>query len=1021
MRPLRTGDPSSIGPYQLTGFLGEGGQGSVYLATSPTSGEPVAVKLLHARFTEDERAVRRFLREADSVRRVAEFCTARVLDVAEVDGQPYIVGEYVDGPSLQRQVSKEGPLRGQALIRLAVATATALTAIHRAGVVHRDFKPGNVLLGPDGPRVIDFGIARALDVSQSMTTSVVGTPAFMAPEQFLGDAQPASDVFAWAGTMVFAATGRGAFGFGALPVVMHRILNGEPDLSGVPEALVPLLWASLAKDHHRRPTADQLMRELIRSSGASPDVHGTGGSPDVPGSGGVPGAHGSDGLPGSHAPAPPGGAAGGGFATPGGTRRLADPTAFTAVPLPGQDLPGQNIPGQDSPSRDLPHQGLPGQGLPGQGSPAGGGAPDRGGEAPGQGDASFSGPERGWAGPGSGGGPGQGSAVPGSGGGPGQGWVDAGFGGGAGREWTGPTAPGRQGLLITAGAAATAVVVGLVAWMVVQFNDRTAATPTTTPGPIAYGSALTSVVRPSGKKGGTVRLASAAGLDSTDPADMYTTQAWNMVRLYGRALTMFKPAPDAAGTRIVPDLAESLGKPSDGGKTWTYTLRRGLKFADGTPITSADVAYAVLRSMDSGFEQGTSYFDLMLDLPAGYEGPYKSPAAVTTSAIETPDDRTIVFHLKEPFATFDHVVQLPETIPVPKAKDTRGGYALDVVASGPYRFARVAENSVVLERNPHWSADSDPNRTALPDRFELTYGMDAVQAAGRLKAGEAEVGPVLPDGEIAAVLGDPARKAEADAPITTVRVLAINPQVPPFDRPDCRRAVVRALDLKAVRAADLPLTDEVPTSLVPPTVPGQHPAVPGLTPDGDPAAARQDLAKCGRPGGFPAKYVYRDLPQEAAVAQAVRTALGEVGIDVSLEAAPVAEFHQSKGGSPEYLRKNQVGLIAKSWIYDWPDPYSFLPEMVDSRRIREKDYSFNVSVRLPTVDAVLDRATSRLDPRIRAALWAEAERRVAGEAVLVPLTWRRSLLLRGAGASNLHVSPIYADYDLTTIGVTTGS
>ncbi len=632
--------------------------------------------------------------------------------------------------------------------------------------------------------------------------------------------------------------------------------------------------------------------------------------------------------------------------------------SFTAVPLPGQDLPGQELPRQD----------LLGQGLPGQDLPVGGGAPGRG--------------------------------------------------------WTGPTGPGRRGrrgLLITAGAAATAVVVGLVAWMVVQFNDRTAATTTTTPGPVAYGSALTSVVRPSGKKGGTVRLASAVALDSTDPADMYMTQSWNMVRLYGRALTMFKPAPGAAGTQIVPDLAESLGKPSDGGKTWTYTLRQGLKFEDGTPITSADVAYAVLRSMDSGFEQGTSYFDLMLDLPAGYQGPYKSPTAVTTSAIETPDDRTIVFHLKEPFATFDHLVQLPETIPVPKAKDTRDGYKLKVVSSGPYRFARVAENSVVLERNPNWSPESDPNRTALPDRFELTYGMDAAQAADRFKAGEAEVGPLVPDGEIAAVLGDPARKAQADAPITTVRVLAINPQVPPFDRPDCRRAVVRALDLNAVRAADLPLADEGPTSLVPPTVPGQHAAVPGLTADGDPAAARQDLARCGRAGGFPAKYLYRDLPQEAAVAQAVKAALAKVGIEVSLEAAPVAEFHQSKGGSPDYLKKNQVGLIAKAWIYDWPDPYSFLPEMVDSRRIREKEFSFNVSVRLPTVDAVLDRATSQLDPRIRAGLWAEAERRVAGEAVLVPLTWRRSLLLRGAQATDLHVSPIYADYDLTTIGVSTAS
>ncbi|MFC5822851.1 ABC transporter substrate-binding protein [Nonomuraea insulae] len=880
VRSLRSGDPSSIGPYQLTGFLGEGGQGSVYLGLAP-SGERVAVKLLHARFTEDERAVRRFLREADAARRVAEFCTARVLDVSESGGQPYIVGEYVDGPSLQHHVAADGPIGGQVLIRLAVATATALAAIHRAGVIHRDFKPGNVMLGPDGPRVIDFGIARALDVSQSISTSVVGTPAFMAPEQFLGDPHAASDVFAWAGTMVYAATGRGPFGFGALPVVMHRIMNGEPDLSGVPDSLRPLLWAALAKDHQRRPSAEQLLRDLIRSSGPAP---------------------------------------------------LA------------------------------PWQA----GAPGQ----------------------------------------------------------------VGGAWTGPgpmgvvTAPGRRGrrgLLVTAGAAATAVVVGVTAWMVVRLNDsESGPSPTPTSVATGYGSALTSVVRPSTRKGGTIRLASAVGLDSTDPADMYMTQSWNMVRLYGRSLTMFKPAPGAAGTQIVPDLAEGLGEPGDGGKTWTYRLRQGVKFQDGTPITSADVKYAVLRSMDVSFAQGTNLFDLLLDLPAGYQGPYKSPQAGTDTAIETPDARTITFHLKKPLATFDHLVQLPETVPVPKAKDTRGTYRSGVVSSGPYQIESATEDVVKLIRNPNWDPATDPNRTALPDRFELTYGMETDQAARLITSGGAEVGSFVPDAEIPAILADPARKAQADAPVTTVRTLAINPQVPPFDKVECRRAVVRALDLNTVQASDRPLTDQVPTSLVPPAVPGRHYRDPALTPRGDAAAARADLVKCGQPNGFTATYMHRDLAGEAGAAQAVQAALAKVGIEIKLKSAQIADFHRLQGGNPAYLKKEGIGLIVKSWIFDWPDPYSFLPDQVDSRRILD-EYSFNVSVRLPAVDALVDSATKELDPQVRAGLWAQVEKQVADQAVLVPLTWRRSLLLRGAKAADLHVSPVYGDYDLTTIGLAASS
>jgi serine/threonine protein kinase len=204
-QPLRPDDPSRLGAYVLDGRLGEGGQGTVFLGTSP-AGEQVAVKLLHA--VDDPMARSRFVRELAVAKRVATFCTAQVLDADVAGDRPYIVSEFVAGPTLQESVTREGPRGKGALERLAIGTATALTAIHRAGVVHRDFKPANVLLGSDGPRVIDFGIARALDVTAPVS-QLIGTPSYMAPEQLTDQAVgSAADVFAWGSTMVFAATGR---------------------------------------------------------------------------------------------------------------------------------------------------------------------------------------------------------------------------------------------------------------------------------------------------------------------------------------------------------------------------------------------------------------------------------------------------------------------------------------------------------------------------------------------------------------------------------------------------------------------------------------------------------------------------------------------------------------------------------------------------------------------------------------------------------------------------------------------
>lgn len=261
--PLRGNDPERVGSYRLTGRIGEGGQGTVYLGESE-SGERVAVKVLHSWLVGDARARARFAGELGHAKRVMPFCTARVLDADAAGAVPYIVSEFIDGPSLAEVLRKSGPTTGVALDRLAIGTITALTSIHEAGIVHRDFKPGNVIIASDGPRVIDFGIARALDMTGTLTNASVGTPAYMSPEQFSGSTVgPPADVFAWACTMAFAANGRPPHGDDSVPAVMNRVVNQPPDLGSMSGPLRDVVAQCLAKDPSARPTSRQILLRLL--------------------------------------------------------------------------------------------------------------------------------------------------------------------------------------------------------------------------------------------------------------------------------------------------------------------------------------------------------------------------------------------------------------------------------------------------------------------------------------------------------------------------------------------------------------------------------------------------------------------------------------------------------------------------------------------------------------------------------------------------------------------------------------
>ncbi|GAA4095761.1 serine/threonine-protein kinase [Actinomadura miaoliensis] len=273
MMPLQPGDPRQVGPYRLERRLGGGGMGQVFLGRSP-GGRPVAVKVVRPELAGDAAFRRRFAMEGEAARRVGGFYTAQVVDADPHADPPWLVTAFVPGPSLLQAVQEDGPLPARTLGVLGAGLAEGLAAIHRAGLVHRDLKPGNIILAADGPRVIDFGIVRALDAAHT-STAVLGTPGFMSPEQARGlDVGPPSDVFALGSVLTFAATGSGPFGTGSAEAIVYRIVHQEPDLTGLPAHLAGLVRACLAKDPEQRPRLAQILDSLAAVPSAPSDSGG---------------------------------------------------------------------------------------------------------------------------------------------------------------------------------------------------------------------------------------------------------------------------------------------------------------------------------------------------------------------------------------------------------------------------------------------------------------------------------------------------------------------------------------------------------------------------------------------------------------------------------------------------------------------------------------------------------------------------------------------------------------------------
>ncbi|GAA2518536.1 ABC transporter substrate-binding protein [Pilimelia columellifera] len=573
---------------------------------------------------------------------------------------------------------------------------------------------------------------------------------------------------------------------------------------------------------------------------------------------------------------------------------------------------------------------------------------------------------------------------------------------------------------VLAGSAAIALTMGLAAC-----GDKK------TEGGVEgkFNAALESAFNPSDKTGGTVKLANADDWDSLDPGDTYYAYSWNFLRLYGRSLLMFKPAPGDESNKLVPDLAEDLGKSSDGGKTWTYKIRKGVKYDDGTEVKAQDVKHAVLRSIDKQvLPRGPQYFESFLDLPKDYKGPYKSKGVNTDQAIETPDDHTVVFHLKKPSGDFDYLAMLPQTVPVPEAKDTGTKYKDKVAATGPYMFDTVEPGkSFSLKRNPNWEKATDPNRLALPDRYEVALKVNPDDLDNRIQSGDihADVqGTGVQTAMLSRVVGDPRLKDRTDNPtLGRLWYTSIISTVPPLDNVECRKAIMYAADRTAYQGAyggEL-AGGEIATTLMPPVIPGYekfdlYPAGPDNK--GDLAKAKEALTKCGKPDGFETKMAYRgDRKKEKDTAEALQQSLKRAGIKLTLTPYPSGDYFTQYAGNPGFVKRTGIGMATNGWAADWNTGYGFLSQIVDSRVILPAGGSSNLSVRFPEIDKMIDEALVEQDEAARNKLWAEIDKKVMEQAVILPGVYAKSLLLRPKGLTNVFVSEAFGMYDYLAPGV----
>ncbi|AEW96387.1 MULTISPECIES: ABC transporter substrate-binding protein [Streptomycetaceae] len=526
--------------------------------------------------------------------------------------------------------------------------------------------------------------------------------------------------------------------------------------------------------------------------------------------------------------------------------------------------------------------------------------------------------------------------------------------------------------------------------------------------------------------GGTLTVLNQDPQDKFDPAREYTSGGGNVPSLVFRTLTTRNRAAGQAGTKVVPDLATDTGTPSHNATVWTYHLKDGLKYEDGTAITTADIKYGIERSFAPELTGGPPYFRDWLAGAADYQGPYKDPKGL--ASIETPDPKTIVFHLRKPEGDFPYLATATQFAPVPKAKDTGVKYAEHPVSSGPYEVVSNENDGqhLVLERNPHWSARTDPQRKAYPDTIDVRSGLDPAVINQRLAgstgpdAAAVTTDTNLGPSELARISGD----KELAARVGTghfgyTDYLAFNTKVKPFDNPKVRQAIAYAINrTSVVNAAGGSSLAEPATTFLP------DQAAFGYTPydpfpagaAGDPAKAKELLKQAGYPDGLTVTLTHSDSNAAAYgpdIATAVQDGLKAAGITVKLSAVPESGYRQTI-----HALKTEPGFFLAGWGADWPSGGPFLAPIFDGRQIVADGSNFNsAQFDDPAVNQEIDAVNGLTDHAAAAKRWGALDQRIGAQALTVPLFHPVYKRLVGKDVRNVVISDWTGVLDISQVAV----
>jgi peptide/nickel transport system substrate-binding protein len=542
----------------------------------------------------------------------------------------------------------------------------------------------------------------------------------------------------------------------------------------------------------------------------------------------------------------------------------------------------------------------------------------------------------------------------------------------------------------------------------------------------SYNAAYDKVVNPSTKTGGTLNLLTANDCDSWDPQRTYYGWCWNMQRLFTRSLIGYQSL-NGTQFKLAPDLATSMGTHNANFTQWTYTLKSGIKFSDGTPVTPKDVKYGVERLFATDVINGgpSSYFIQGIAHPKSYAGPYKSGDLSTITTTAT----TITFNLSGPNADFNYLMAMSASAPVPYK--TEGGpgftgatYTKHPMATGPFMIKSYTPNkSIVFVRNPYWSQSTDTIRHPLVNQVDLTVDTDPVDIDKKLQAGtaDANASDTVQAEFQAQILTQPSLKSNADDPVTPfTRYVAVMPSVIP--NADCRKAIFYAWDKAGyIRAYGGAVAGVPAGGMAPPGISGYsadfNPYPSGADNTGDVAKAKQELAACGKPNGFSTKMAYGTPGSHAAAAFAVeQAALAKVGIHVTAAPQDSSSYYSTWIGSPQNIKNQGIGIANAGWGADFPTGVGFFQSITNGNAILPTGNSNYASLNDPTVNKVLDEAPAG---KATEADWESLNSAIAQSATYLPILFGKDLYYRNPRMTNVtcDTALAFGIYDFVNVGV----